>query len=244
MATPDSFAKRQGSGSAAATTAPSRPTPTRAARQSGSQTLPARSAQRRLPLGGPGSGSAGGSGELARQSLSGAGSLRNSLVDKSAAPLDDPTTEELLPCPDPELALRRATLLLTKASKAKRADLNWQEQYESLLELRRLTVHHPKLVVPELHQIALATAPALDSLRSQIAKLAVALARILHEAGFPPGVVNLVLGPGSMGQAIVDDERVHGITFTVEAAVRTSSTAASLPTAMVPPSPVVASACG
>jgi len=44
--------------------------------------------------------------------------------------------------------------------------------------------------------------------------LAVALARILHEAGFPPGVVNLVLGPGSMGQAIVDDERVHGITFT------------------------------
>ncbi len=40
------------------------------------------------------------------------------------------------------------------------------------------------------------------------------LARILHEAGFPPGVVNLVLGPGSMGQAIVDDERVHGITFT------------------------------
>ena len=177
VATPDSFAKRQGSGSAAATTAPSRPTPTRAARQSGSQTLPARSAQRRLPLGGPGSGSAGGSGELARQSSSGAGALRNSLVDKSAAPLDDPTTEELLPCPDPELALRRATLLLTKASKAKRADLNWQEQYESLLELRRLTVHHPKLVVPELHQIALATAPALDSLRSQIAKLAVALAR-------------------------------------------------------------------
>jgi hypothetical protein len=177
VATPDMFAKRQGSGSAGATTTPSRLTPTRPARQSGSQTLPARSVQRRLPLGGPGSGSAGGSGELARQGSSGSGSLRNSLVDRGAAPLDDPTTEELLPCPDPELALRRSMLLLMKASKAKRMDLNWQEQYESLLELRRLTVHHPRTVVPELHQLALATAPALDSLRSQIAKLAVALTR-------------------------------------------------------------------
>ena len=178
VATPDTFARRQGSGSAAATAAPSRRTPTRPAKQSGSQTLPARSVQRRLPLGGPGSlGPAGGSGELARQGSSGASSLRNSLGDKSAAPLDDPTTEELLPCPDPETALRRATQMLTKASKAKPMDLNWQEQYESLLEARRLTVHHPLLLVPELHQLALATVPALDSLRSQIAKLAVALAR-------------------------------------------------------------------
>ncbi|MEM8708329.1 MAG: aldehyde dehydrogenase family protein [Actinomycetota bacterium] len=44
--------------------------------------------------------------------------------------------------------------------------------------------------------------------------LAVALARVLDDAGFPPGVVNLVLGPGSMGQAIVDDDRVDGVTFT------------------------------
>ena len=44
--------------------------------------------------------------------------------------------------------------------------------------------------------------------------LAVALARVLDRAGFPPGVVNLVLGPGSMGQRIVDDHRVHGVTFT------------------------------
>ena len=44
--------------------------------------------------------------------------------------------------------------------------------------------------------------------------LAVALARVLDRAGFPSGVVNLVLGPGSMGQRIVDDHRVHGVTFT------------------------------
>ena len=44
--------------------------------------------------------------------------------------------------------------------------------------------------------------------------LAVALARALHDAGLPAGVVNLVLGPGSMGQTIVDDDRVHGVTFT------------------------------
>lgn len=44
--------------------------------------------------------------------------------------------------------------------------------------------------------------------------LAVALARVLDDAGLPPGVVNLVLGPGSMGQTIVDDDRVHGVTFT------------------------------
>ena len=44
--------------------------------------------------------------------------------------------------------------------------------------------------------------------------LAVALARILDEAGLPPGVLNLVLGPGSMGGALVNDERVDGVTFT------------------------------
>ncbi len=44
--------------------------------------------------------------------------------------------------------------------------------------------------------------------------IAVALAQVLTEAGLPDGVLNLVLGPGSMGNAIVNDERVHGVTFT------------------------------
>ncbi len=44
--------------------------------------------------------------------------------------------------------------------------------------------------------------------------LAYALTRILHDAGLPPGVLNLVLGPGSVGGAIVEDDRVDGVTFT------------------------------
>ena len=43
---------------------------------------------------------------------------------------------------------------------------------------------------------------------------AVAIARVFHDAGLPPGVLNLVLGPGSMGGALVADERVDGVTFT------------------------------
>lgn len=42
-----------------------------------------------------------------------------------------------------------------------------------------------------------------------------ALVDILHRAGTPPGVLNLVIGPGSdVGGAIVEDPRVHGLTFT------------------------------
>jgi aldehyde dehydrogenase (NAD+) len=43
---------------------------------------------------------------------------------------------------------------------------------------------------------------------------AAAIARVFDDAGVPAGVVNLVLGPGSMGNAIVTDRRVDGITFT------------------------------
>ena len=44
--------------------------------------------------------------------------------------------------------------------------------------------------------------------------LSVAIARLLTDAGLPDGVLNLVLGPGSMGAAMVADERVDGVTFT------------------------------
>ena len=43
---------------------------------------------------------------------------------------------------------------------------------------------------------------------------AVAIAGVLTDAGLPPGVLNLVLGPGSMGGALVADERVDGVSFT------------------------------
>ncbi len=41
-----------------------------------------------------------------------------------------------------------------------------------------------------------------------------ALVAILHEAGLPGGVVNLVIGRGGVGQAIVDHPDVDGVSFT------------------------------
>ena len=44
--------------------------------------------------------------------------------------------------------------------------------------------------------------------------IAAALAAIIHEAGAPAGVFNLVLGEGGVGAAIVDHEEVDAISFT------------------------------
>ena len=41
-----------------------------------------------------------------------------------------------------------------------------------------------------------------------------ALVAILHEAGLPNGVLNLVIGRGRVGQAIVDHPQVDGVSFT------------------------------
>ena len=44
---------------------------------------------------------------------------------------------------------------------------------------------------------------------------AVKLAEVFEEAGLPPGVLNLVTGPGGqVGNALVEDTRVNGISFT------------------------------
>ena len=48
------------------------------------------------------------------------------------------------------------------------------------------------------------------------------LVRLMEQAGFPPGVVNLVIGPGSaVGDALVSDRRVAGISFTGSTAIGT-----------------------
>jgi len=44
--------------------------------------------------------------------------------------------------------------------------------------------------------------------------IAHALAAIIHEAGAPPGVFNLVIGEGGIGSAIVDHPDIDGISFT------------------------------
>jgi acyl-CoA reductase-like NAD-dependent aldehyde dehydrogenase len=42
-----------------------------------------------------------------------------------------------------------------------------------------------------------------------------ALVDVLHRAGLPPGVLNLVMGRGSeVGQRLIDDNRVHALSFT------------------------------
>ena len=65
------------------------------------------------------------------------------------------------------------------------------------------------------------TAPALAFGNSVVLKpasptpaIAHALAAIIHEAGAPPGVFNLVFGEGGMGSAIVDHPEVDAISFT------------------------------
>lgn len=42
----------------------------------------------------------------------------------------------------------------------------------------------------------------------------VAVAKVFEDAGVPAGVLNMVLGPGAVGAAIVGDQRVDGVTFT------------------------------
>jgi aldehyde dehydrogenase (NAD+) len=55
---------------------------------------------------------------------------------------------------------------------------------------------------------------------------AVKLVEIFEEAGLPAGVLNLVTGPGaSVGNTLVEDERVGGISFTGSTEIGTSITA-------------------
>lgn len=57
-----------------------------------------------------------------------------------------------------------------------------------------------------------------------------ALVDILHRAGLPPGVLNLVMGPGRVvGQTMLDDPRIDAITFTGSQATGERVAVASLP---------------
>ncbi len=44
--------------------------------------------------------------------------------------------------------------------------------------------------------------------------VSVAIAKVFEDAGVPAGALNLILGPGSMGGAMIEDLRVDGVTFT------------------------------
>jgi acyl-CoA reductase-like NAD-dependent aldehyde dehydrogenase len=80
------------------------------------------------------------------------------------------------------------------------------------------------LITPWNFPIAIPTwksAPALAFGNTVVLKpasptpaIAHALAAIIHEAGAPPGVFNLVLGEGDVGQAITDHPEIDAISFT------------------------------
>ena len=79
------------------------------------------------------------------------------------------------------------------------------------------------------------TAPALAFGNTVVLKpanptpaIAHALATILHEAGAPPGVFNMVLGQGGVGAALVDHPQVDGISFTGSQAVGAKVGAAAM----------------
>ncbi|MFM2447473.1 MAG: hypothetical protein RI936_1920 [Pseudomonadota bacterium] len=100
----------------------------------------------------------------------------------------------------------------------------WSEQIGNSL-VEQVPVGVVGAVTPwnfPLHQISLKLAPALAAgctvvlKPSEVAPLnAFALAEVIHEAGFPPGVFNLVAGDGAVtGEALALDRHVDALSFT------------------------------
>lgn len=74
-------------------------------------------------------------------------------------------TEELEPVGDPDREVHRA---LTDASSS-----DWKKQVLALTQFRRLAIHHPRTLQPLLHAAMKPLLPAVDSLRSGVAKNAI-----------------------------------------------------------------------
>jgi len=104
------------------------------------------------------------------------------------------------------------------------SDLIWEEEIGNSLVVRE-PVGVVGAITPwnyPLYQIALKVAPAIATgctvvlKPSEVAPLnAFALAEIVDEAGLPPGVFNLVIGPGAiLGEAIASHPQVDMVSFT------------------------------
>ncbi|GIL85496.1 hypothetical protein Vretifemale_14008 [Volvox reticuliferus] len=87
----------------------------------------------------------------------------------------DGVTEELTPVAEPEKHIRLVISRLVEANHADRKELDWQGQYEALMDARRLVKHHPEVVRTCLQEFVRAATPAIDQLRSQTAKCALTL---------------------------------------------------------------------
>uniref|UniRef100_A0A7S3QX62 TOG domain-containing protein n=1 Tax=Dunaliella tertiolecta TaxID=3047 RepID=A0A7S3QX62_DUNTE len=95
--------------------------------------------------------------------------------EKSMKPLEELSTAELMPLPEPERSLRSAINKMMQANNADRKELDWQGQHEAINDSRRIVAHHPEVLRPCLHEFVRAAVPALDQLRSFTVKNAIAL---------------------------------------------------------------------
>ncbi|KXZ45846.1 hypothetical protein GPECTOR_50g640 [Gonium pectorale] len=84
-------------------------------------------------------------------------------------------TDELTPIPDPDKHIKVVIARLVEANHADRKELDWQGQFDALMDARRLVKHHPEVVRACLHDFVRAATPAIDQLRSQTSKCALAL---------------------------------------------------------------------
>jgi acyl-CoA reductase-like NAD-dependent aldehyde dehydrogenase len=81
-----------------------------------------------------------------------------------------------------------------------------------------------KIAPALLHGNAVVWKPAGD-----VPAVSFAFAEALHDAGMPAGVFNMVLAPGSVAGALVEDPRIAGITFTGSVGVGKSIAALAAP---------------
>ena len=140
----------------------------------------------------------------------------------------DLTTEEGKPIADARGELRRAMNIMEYAAGEGRRMFGYTTPSE-LPNTVAYTVKRPLgvvgIITPWNFPVAIPIwkmAPALICGNALVFKpasstplCAVKLAEVFEEAGLPPGVLNLVTGPGAqVGNALVEDTRVNGISFT------------------------------
>lgn len=89
--------------------------------------------------------------------------------------IEELTVENMMPCMNPEEVLEEAIENLKSAGRAKRKELDWQEQYEALNQMRRLVKHHGHVMRKSMREVVHGILPAVESLRSSTSKNAIIL---------------------------------------------------------------------
>lgn len=103
-------------------------------------------------------------------------------------------------------------------------DTYWADSATELVRTLRVPVGVIAVITPWNYPVSIPCwkiAPALLYGNTVVWKpatptpiVSIRLAEILHEAGVPRGVLQVILGGGALGEALVQDERVAAVTFT------------------------------